>query len=842
MDLSRRDYASTLNSLSPNSAVTILNDRVKSIGKLNQDIADWLQERRKIEEAYAVGLKKLARRQLPDDNSELGIFSMPWQRIINSTETIATSHQTLAQRIESDVERPLKDFASKNRDMQSITTTKGNFAAMAKEVDSAQDKADKLKKKGAKAAASKVANATSDVEQSQLQWTSQAPFVFENLQTLDEARLNHLRDVLTQFQTHEVDQVERNRVAAEECLNTLLNVETTDEIKTFAAKMGMGRPSPTRTRSRTLPGTSDSLAPPTPVRNVDDAASQRSGASGDAGRAAQNQEPKPEKARGLKRLGTVIGRRKSYVPGRGVSPEKPSRFGRSSRDVPPLPQPRSSAPNLSSSPPAHERLGSSSADIPPTPTRDRAGSRDGGNFALSSSPPLATRTTINGVNGTDVNGEGGASAIAAPTQTRKDSEGFTMPPPPNDAISQAEQEAAEEQSQPQFKLDIRNAPIQEEDRDAATAMTNVANALRAQAAPSRKTGTIRGRRDVRNTIFVPSSQSPEPIQGETPSLPPNKPSRTNTLASEDHGPSDSQSIRSSRSLSSLANTAVRHPEMQQPGLNASLAETVTVEFTQGHITKAVMIGEMALIHNAPDVSAPARTENIRLDNFHVLEKVAPNPAFITPLPDRAGEYTLNLSGVGRTAVAFKYQIHLDQSSMATTAPLILSPTWKIESNQASVILSYSLNPAFPTANLASLTFHNVSLIIHLEGAKASTCQSKPVGTFSKERSLIYWHFAELTITRDAQPEKLLARFATTTEARPGPAEARWEISGDQARELGSGLGIRHAAESAPGESPALGGKETDPFADEGTAQRSAGLAWKPVPCIKKLTSGKYTAV
>ncbi len=132
-------------------------------------------------------------------------------------------------------------------------TIQGNLAAIAKEVESAQKRADKLQGKGAKAAAGKVANATSEVDNANSQWESQAPFVFEKLQAVDESRLNHLREVLTQLQTHEVDQVERNRITAEQCLNTLLSVETADEIKGFSQRVAQGRPKVERQRSRNAP-------------------------------------------------------------------------------------------------------------------------------------------------------------------------------------------------------------------------------------------------------------------------------------------------------------------------------------------------------------------------------------------------------------------------------------------------------------------------------------------------------------------------------------------------------------------------------------------------------------
>lgn len=183
---------------------------------------------------------------------EPSIFQIPWQRIINATESLAVSHETLANKIEEDVERPLREFHNKNRDMQSMPGIQSNLAGLAKNVETAQKKVDKAKSKGTKGA-DKLAAEIANAEEVHQQWESRAPFVFEQLQAADETRLNHLRDVLTQLETHEVDQVERGRQAAETCLNILLNVETADEIKTFAAKMVGTRvpPSPAVSRRHT---------------------------------------------------------------------------------------------------------------------------------------------------------------------------------------------------------------------------------------------------------------------------------------------------------------------------------------------------------------------------------------------------------------------------------------------------------------------------------------------------------------------------------------------------------------------------------------------------------------
>lgn len=209
------------------------------------------------------------------------VFRAPWQSIVSATESLAQSHSVLSQNIEADVERPLKDYQTKNRELQAMSTIQGNLSSIARDLETAQKRAERVK--GGRSS-TKVANATSDVENASQLWESQAPYVFEQLQALDENRVNHLRDVLTQLQTHEVDQVERNRISAESCLNALLNVNTAEEISTFVARTSEGKPYLPRPKSRAATG--NLLRPPTPARTHDDGASEVSSTSAGALRAA----------------------------------------------------------------------------------------------------------------------------------------------------------------------------------------------------------------------------------------------------------------------------------------------------------------------------------------------------------------------------------------------------------------------------------------------------------------------------------------------------------------------------------------------------------------------------
>lgn len=853
--------------------MTVLNERMKHVDRLNTQIADWLQERRRVEEQYIQGLRKLANRHPPDEASDLGIFATPWQKIVSATESVAQSHEQLARKVEADVERPLREYFRGNREIQAMDNISGNLSATAKEIDTAQKKMVKLKDKGGKAKASSVADAAQEVEKAEMSWESSAPFVFEQLQAIDESRLNHLRDVLTQFQTHEVDQVERSRVTAEETLNALLNIETADEIQTWALRMRSGDLPPV-TRKMSNTGTpSRSLAPPpmTPTQNqADDDRSQKSGS------VKEKHSSNP-----LKRFGTVLGRRRqsAHPYGRASSPERKSSsnlgsafggFGKGKskdRDAPGTSdRPSSPLRRLPETPQSPEPLESPNhSRLPSTDTPNGTNTEEATDLSASA----VTNGTVHDSIPELIEPLSPPPAEEPKAEPVKDAEGFSVPPSTLDAITEAEREAgftqAESNPTPQFKLDIRNAPIQEEEGDADAAMANMVNTLRAQAAPPKRASTLRGRRDVRNTIFVPNPATPE-LQsiGDAPPLPsagsgstaPSLPAAAplaqpaspafkpphRSLLSDDHTVSDTQSIRSGRSLSSSASTTVKHPDLHEPGLNASLVETVSAWFEQGNVTKAMVIGQVALAYNPVDLSAgPFGTESVRLENFPVLEKVAPNPAFIEQANDNPGNYTVDLSKITKTSVAFHYQLHIENDNVAALAPLILSPMWKTEASQSSAILNYSLNPQFNLGGATSVTIRNLVLIVRLEpGSKATSCQSKPSGTFSRDKALIYWRLGDVTFSKDQPSQAIRVRFFTEGEAKPGNVEARWEISGEQTLTLGSGLGV---SMSAPLNEAKQDG-EADPFADtdENAPPASPAVGWKPVATVKRIMSGTYLGV
>ncbi|KAK4448485.1 Muniscin C-terminal mu homology domain-containing protein [Podospora aff. communis PSN243] len=869
-DLSRAEYPAMLANLQPSQAVQTLSDRVKRISKVNQEIADWLQERRRVEEQYVAGLRKLLVFKVPNTASELGVFTSPWEKILQSTDAIAASHQLFAQRIDKDVEASLRGFHSK-KEMQNLQTISANLLTMAKELDDAAEKSEKLTRKGGKANSHKVDLAASRLESATQQWESQAPFIFETLQAVDEQRINHLRDVLTQFETHEVDQATRTQATAEEVLNVILEVNTEQEIQNFVQRTVSGKPKVERkpiTRQSSIVAGSN-LAPPSVTGHEDDV-SDHSG----------HREGQPE-SRLRSRIGTMLGRRRQSIHG-GFNPLSPPKLGSFSRNIGSSHgqtlSPRASSHNLTDSQNRLSSLVESPTTAGPNAKEEPKLSHEGTNGVSSAEPSQSagpTQQSSSILNGTAEDifdappPPGPPPSQQKAEEPAKDAEGFTIPVATNDPIAQAQKEAAAEEADQFFKLNIQKEPIAEEDQDAKqAALSNVANALTTMAIPSRKSGTIRGRRDVRNTVYMPSSlpvpeNSTENPFPPSPSLPPTssfpKPTPSSTFASEPSHASDTQSIRSGTSVGGASAyssiTRLRHPDLHGPGygpgLHSSIIETVSATFENGAVKSAKMSGEIALSY-VPNPDSLSGSETIRLNNFPHLDSIGPNRVFVnnTSSPD---EFTIDTSHLSVTAPAFTYRVHAeDDATLAAHCPILLQPAWKPQGDKLGLLLQYKLNP--DSVLPRPVTLSNVAFIATYEGARASGVQTKPPGTHLKEKHIVYWRLGDVTLTDDWS--KIICRVIgeQNAEPQPGHIEVRWDYAVTTSPEsaetsiLGSGISVSRLVEGKGKEKAKEEGseeEEEDPFADDKGPLSPATIkdsrTWVEVPLVRRLVSGKYKA-
>ncbi|EFQ97846.1 hypothetical protein MGYG_00882 [Nannizzia gypsea CBS 118893] len=879
MELSRQEYPALAGILQPGQAIAVVTERLRTVNKLNTDVADWLAERRRLEEAYYLGLRKLARRPQPEGGQALGVFEIPWQRILSATESMAQSHEALANGIETDAERPLREYETKNANMKSMASIQNDLASLAKTLEAAQKKLDKIKDKGPKHA-SKVPSAQAAVDDA------------KSFRAVDEHRVNNLRDILTQYQTHETDHVERSRQAVESSLNSLLNIEAGEEVRTYVSKKSGGRlpsevaPSTPATASprqetptspKPTPPVTEPLPSPPPIH--DDNASQRSGTSAQR-RPSLQQAPEPRHTAfgGLKRLGTVMGRRKSMIVPSTGPPEKKFRS--------PFTTFRRTDPSRNFQQ-MDESEGHNGLEAVTSMESQRPSSSALNESVFIDSPPLPVSNDIPEEPAAEESATMNGQSTEAPGQTPQvDADGYSQRPDIEDEITRIQREAAAVDDSG-INLTIRDQPIPEDESEAKQALNQVANTLRLKAKQSgaaRGPGTVRGRRDVRNTVFFPQAplpgaghndENPLPalnlatsINSETPEMPRNE-ALPGKAIQEDHMP-DNTSIHSSQTLHSLSGP-ITHPELSEPGLNVSIVEKLTVMLSEGMVTKSLVVGELALAYNnnTSEEDIPD-SQVIRLNNFDILERVAANPKFVTEKTSttseadvphdhsKKGQYQVRLAQItGPTpTVAFKYQIHLDTSNLSSYCPVIFTPVWNEEEFQASVIVQYSLNPEFISSDSsASVVLHNLVLSVGLDISQFDEMTMRPrevakaVGAamhpstgavFRRKNSSVTWKIPELEI-KPGQDGKFLARFTTSTSwPKRGKIEAKFEATcSDNASRLGMSVLTSQSIAQ-----PENKDKEDDPFADDdlNPAKGDSSVeSWTEPLIERKLAIAKYVS-
>lgn len=379
-------------------------------------------------------------------------------------------------------------------------------------------------------------------------------------------------------------------------------------------------------------------------------------------------------------------------------------------------------------------------------------------------------------------------------------------------------------------LSLAPAPIQESETDRAAALAKMQSTLLAQgpagssnsSAPNRR-ATMRARRDVRNTMFTAVDRVGDDTSlGETVKRqrgtsgdifsgavsPPAAMTPTRGVAAL------ATNVRADSAISSPASTTMNPFDGQSAsgsvgsGLRASFTETVNAVITSAGVQKIMITGEISLTlkdaHiSGLDTSAPL---HIRLDAFEQLEKVAPNPKYLSQVPNAPGEYLLDLDTLAhitsaaapnaRPPILFKYQVHIGDGKAGEWAPLEMMPQWKPMKGETRLVLTYGVNTmgrlASRVASLQSdgpLALQDLTLTVGLSGAPVTTVQAKPAGgTWQPERRRITWTLPDLPLNSSSSSNgKIVARFITEGEelGQPDQVTAQWRVNGT----LSTGLNI-----------------------------------------------------
>lgn len=354
------------------------------------------------------------------------------------------------------------------------------------------------------------------------------------------------------------------------------------------------------------------------------------------------------------------------------------------------------------------------------------------------------------------------------------------------------------------------------------AILNVASQLRAQ--PTIRSRQ-RGRRENRNSSYI---MSPESGHDESSNLSPFESGKTVQQEQQQQQPprsaesgyessadpfmlqssrgsgravpvsstglaSDTMSVRSAAS-SSMGGGAIVHPDLSGPGLQASIIESVSAIITNGEPVKAMVVGECAVLNNAPVTSDNDKALcALILPSGISLKRGVANPEVACERESNGAgvqKFELSLKAAQRKCVAFKYQYNVgDGAAAAEFLPLIITSRVKHEPGQSSIILEISGNKRF-RARGGQINLCDVSVTLRMDGSALVpvSCQSKPAGEFVRRTGTIVWRLGTLAVSPYSKTMHLARFIFDNSEAKSTGTpliEAKWRTQQDEGISFGS---------------------------------------------------------
>lgn len=843
-------WASQLANLPPKDVLSRLSTHLQKSTQFNEILADYFKARSAAEADYAAALNKLMRKfgdAAINDRSDTGEISI-WERVMTEVQETASSHSSMSDTLNKEFEGPLRSMPNRLSSWSRIPQIQEKSKSTIKSYDSALEKTQKAQKKGG----SKLQSAQNDLQNHTSTLNGMIPSLVSAQQSMTLERLTELKELGVRFETLTAENGNKQVSGSERGLNRMLGWDVEDEVRGMGVKFG-GTPSasglngpngPTQEMGGLGPQYSTPSRAPTlrrPTMGSDYSQSMNRPSS--SSRQSDHNLPKQENSSLSSTLKSKFSRKSSLLGGIGI--------GGSGGTMTPAGRGRSD----------------SSATVRTNATG--AGNQGRNGFGHGT----GGFETIENPNGRSDSRNGMALASPVLDSPRVDADGFTLPPdnrnqapwerPTNagvprnllddeddDGVSPLPTSTNSIYGAPKLNLALASQPIQESEADQQAALQKMQNTLLSKppSGPSRK-NTIRGRRDVRNTTFntlpddMPLAQALK-LQGQqedaaeraamtespTQEILATPPSSAGLNPFYVSNPRSSVSTplvpqftgRDNFTAASSPTTSVMggmNPfdqaasALNGPGLRATITETVNVASKGGLVSKAMITGEICVTLRDLSKYSPLHglgPVHIRLDEFEQLEKVAPNPKYLSQVPDRPGEYYLHPEKLASATsqqttrpVLFKYQLHVGEGKAGDFAPIEVHPQWKVTPGETRLVINYKSNDQGRLArrinsHISSSLFGqelqgkmtDLSIIAGLGGVEVTGVQAKPAGgTWSAEKRKMVWNVNEVDFdpSSTSSAGKIVARFLSSTDgglAQPEGVTLRWKVDGSLTSALG----------------------------------------------------------
>ncbi|ODV87588.1 hypothetical protein CANARDRAFT_194517 [[Candida] arabinofermentans NRRL YB-2248] len=303
----------------------------------------------------------------------------------------------------------------------------------------------------------------------------------------------------------------------------------------------------------------------------------------------------------------------------------------------------------------------------------------------------------------------------------------------------------------------------------------------------------------------------------------------------------------------LSSGKIVHPSLTQPGLNASIVELYNASFKEGELVRSNVIGEIAFSNVIDETnyqsSQPAQIDlNISSRSGSELPNFLCNTMFLNQRDPSGTPNSFTITDVSqineKTLGGLKYMLN------SSTPPITITPIWKHEETQSTVIIS--VKPSQAIINLLQssdsakeLVLSGTSVSVSIAGAQATSAATKPSGSFNKDKNRVTWSLTSNDLvfsTSTTLEHRFIARFMTTGLAHEGDAgvQVRFTIAGDSAGLVSASEGnldlvlLKYGVKTS---------QQTDPFGSVESVNDDASEAeseWTEVPTLITVVAGGYS--
>ncbi|WFD29526.1 Suppressor of Profilin deletion [Malassezia sp. CBS 17886] len=217
---------------------------------------------------------------------------------------------------------------------------------------------------------------------------------------------------------------------------------------------------------------------------------------------------------------------------------------------------------------------------------------------------------------------------------------------------------------------------------------------------------------------------------------------------------------------------------------AHVVERVNVMWAADAQARVMVVGEVLLrLEGAASTDGDVRPR-LRLGDTDGVGRIAANAAVLQEVPGTPDEYTLDVAELARTpasradgVVVLRYQVQsVDGDS--TLAPLLLTPQWRCEPQQSSLLLTYHVNRDSRLVQRAPhAALEDVRFQVALPHATPVTGDvlSQPAGEWNPDLQQLQWTRPEPLPLASTESTRILARFPHASQGAPQPVSASWHL-------------------------------------------------------------------